>query len=34
LEAKKPYLIEVMADPNAHLPLSLFAGTLDTEPAI
>ena len=34
LAVKKPYLIEVMADPNAHPPLSLFAGTLDAEPAI
>jgi acetolactate synthase-1/2/3 large subunit len=25
----KPYLIEVITDPNAHPPLSLFAGTLD-----
>jgi acetolactate synthase-1/2/3 large subunit len=27
--SEKPWLIEVMADPKAHPPLSLFAGTLD-----
>lgn len=30
----KPYLIEVMTDPSAHPPLSLFAGSLDRNPGM
>ncbi|TIU41161.1 MAG: acetolactate synthase catalytic subunit, partial [Mesorhizobium sp.] len=29
LVAERPTLIEVMTDPDAHPPISLFAGTLD-----
>jgi acetolactate synthase-1/2/3 large subunit len=29
IASKQPWLIEVMSDPDAHPPLSLFAGTLD-----
>jgi acetolactate synthase-1/2/3 large subunit len=29
LAARRPWLIEVMTDPDAHPPISLFEGTLD-----
>jgi acetolactate synthase-1/2/3 large subunit len=31
LEARKPHLLEIMCDPDAHPPLSLYDGTLDVE---
>ena len=32
LAAKRPWLIEVITDPEAHPPIPLFDGTLDHQP--
>jgi acetolactate synthase-1/2/3 large subunit len=34
LAAKRPWLIEVMTDPAAHPPISLFDGTLDRQESL